>query len=100
MLFRSSIGAAALIVALLTATAAQGFDDVRSDRLFIERKPDLDRQPALLPQIGRSESGDRIVKTERRDLCQIGIGRQAKAARRRQAGPGKRRQIGGLRPDP
>src|SRR6266436_3017079 len=48
--------------------AAQGFDDVRPDRLFIERKPDLDRQPALLPRIGRSESANRIVKTKRSEI--------------------------------
>src|SRR2546427_7429223 len=50
---------------------AQGFKNVRHDRLFVERKPDLDRQPALLPRIGRGEVRDRIVKTERRDLRQI-----------------------------
>src|SRR5262245_50844301 len=35
--------------ALRVPGLSQGFDDVRLDRLFVERKPDLHRKPALLP---------------------------------------------------
>ena len=81
-------------------SVAQKFENVWRDWPAIEREPDIDREPPLLPQIGVGELRDHVVEAERRDLRQIGIGRQAKAARCRQPGASERRQIGSLRPDP
>ena len=74
-------------------------EQVRREIALIEFQPDLDREPALRRLIGVRIGGDRIGEFEMLDLPPVGIGRDAKSARRRQAGLRQRRKVRRLRPD-
>jgi hypothetical protein len=77
----------------------QRIEDFGRDRLLVEAEPDLDREPALVDDLGAGEAAHHVVEPERRDLRPIGVRAEAKAAGRRQAGARQRREVRGLRPD-
>ncbi len=54
---------------------AQRLKNLGHDRLFVERQPDVDREPPLPARIRGRELRDCIIEAERRELRQIGISR-------------------------
>ena len=74
-------------------------ENFRRNRLLVEAEPDLDRKPALVDDVGGGEAAHHVVKPQRRDLRPVGVGAEAKAARRRQAGARERREVRSLGSD-
>src|SRR5262249_61044431 len=77
----------------------QRLGNARRDRLLVGRKLELDREPPLLDRVGLGEAADGRLDAERRELRPIGVGGEAKAARRRQPGARERREARRLRAD-
>ena len=65
-----------------------------------QREPDLNGEPARVGQIGRRDALRLIGEAEFNELHAIGLGVEAEAARRRQAGPAQRREIRRLGAEP
>ena len=70
------------------------------DRALIKREPDLNGEPARVGQIGRRDALRLIGEAEFNELHAIGLGVEAEAARRRQAGPAQAREIRRLGAEP